>query len=836
MITMNHIAPLAVRRSPATCLGWVGRASNAGDSCEARWVGRASNAGDSCEARGVGRASNAGDSCEARGAQLLPALVVALILAAGGEPLQAQDPFAPMAPPSGSPFGGGPATTPFGATPPPATAPAASPAGENLDPIVQKVLEQNPQTLGELMRAVRDLTNLGRADLVKQMIDKINKANPDANQMADLEDQWGAGLFMRLALEAPYAPEGRLFAQKVMDAAKARRVARPRLDQLANDIVSDDATKRRTAISELRRVGEAGFPSIISVLSDASRVDQQEAYVAAVAVLGEYVEPAMVASLTSGDETLQVQAMRILAARRADEGLPWILGAALGEGASDEVRKAAVAALQRMVGGLPSKAEAIEFLTRRAEAFRTLAAVGSGDASGNVTEWSWDPKSKAVVQRQILARDAGILREERVAKALFAISPEAPEILRRRLMTAFAAAKVREGIDSKIANPEVIALAKQAGPSSVVSALAQARKQDRTLAALGAAEMLGELDDASVMYGVGRPSVLSDSLNDDSPRVRFAALEAIMKLDPIRPFWGASVAMKRMYQSATATGERRALVGHTKVTPAQTWAGMLTEIGIEADVAVSGRELARQAPRHVDYDFVLIPHDIHPPGLRETIQRLRELPTAKQLPIGILCPAETLFATKQIALEFDFVEAYPMPYTATRMYEVVSRLDATRKYPPMTPALRVRHGRQALGWLAKFAAQPDRYSHFDLSRAEQSAIDALYNPLTSTDAAQVLGKIATRNSQLALVNMASVPTLPLEMRATAVAALNEAVRRRGLLMVSSEVNQQYDRYNQSRFLPKATQKLLGEVLDIIENAMPKSALPPPPVLAAPGPG
>mgnify|MGYP001826990095 CR=1 FL=1 len=75
-----------------------------------------------------------------------------------------------------------------------------------------------------------------------------------------------------------------------------------------------------------------------------------------------------------------------------------------------------------------------------------------------------------------------------------------------------------------------------------------------------------------------------------------------------------------------------------------------------------------------------------------------------------------------------------------------------------------------------------------------------------------------------VLGVIGIATLPIQMRRSAVNAFRDAVKRRGLMLQSRAVNQQYDRYNQTRTLPKETQQLLAEVLDIIEGALPPATL------------
>jgi MOSC domain-containing protein YiiM len=67
-----------------------------------------------------------------------------------------------------------------------------------------------------------------------------------------------------------------------------------------------------------------------------------------------------------------------------------------------------------------------------------------------------------------------------------------------------------------------------------------------------------------------------------------------------------------------------------------------------------------------------------------------------------------------------------------------------------------------------------------------------------------------------LVEVVSQPSEPLELREGALEAFRENVRRHGILLTTVEIGRQYQRYNQSESADRATQRVLGAVLDCFE--------------------
>ncbi|HTN74152.1 MAG TPA: hypothetical protein VL096_02855, partial [Pirellulaceae bacterium] len=106
---------------------------------------------------------------------------------------------------------------------------------------------------------------------------------------------------------------------------------------------------------------------------------------------------------------------------------------------------------------------------------------------------------------------------------------------------------------------------------------------------------------------------------------------------------------------------------------------------------------------------------------------------------------------------------------------------------------------------------------YDLLRQEKPLVRALLSSPLTVHAAPALSGIATHTAQRALVDVASDTNFDVTDRQAARKAFAAAVARRGLLLTTSEIRQQYDLYNASETLDADTQQLLAGVLDIIEQ-------------------
>jgi hypothetical protein len=128
--------------------------------------------------------------------------------------------------------------------------------------------------------------------------------------------------------------------------------------------------------------------------------------------------------------------------------------------------------------------------------------------------------------------------------------------------------------------------------------------------------------------------------------------------------------------------------------------------------------------------------------------------------------------------------------------------------------VRQRQATAALKFMAELQERKPKL--FDFRGHEQRLAEILYVPSLSPLAAAILAQHGTHFSQQTLLALANRTTQPLVSREAAAAAFGESVRRFGVRLTKPEIRQQYARYNASEREDKATQDLLGTILDSIE--------------------
>jgi hypothetical protein len=217
----------------------------------------------------------------------------------------------------------------------------------------------------------------------------------------------------------------------------------------------------------------------------------------------------------------------------------------------------------------------------------------------------------------------------------------------------------------------------------------------------------------------------------------------------------------------------------------------------------------------------LVDADIDAPGVRDVLFALRSTPATGQVPIGILATGERLPIAKQIAADHTRMIAFVRPQTDEAASQIAERLSALSARDQIAPKERAAMAAQALAWLSELLAR--NQSFYDLRREEPVIQAALYQPELAGGAVTALALLGTPESQRALVDYASQPSIAIDTRQQAAAAFQKSVARSGILLTEEEILRQYDRYNASATADADTQKVLGNILDTLESVRDKTA-------------
>ncbi|MCG8586827.1 MAG: hypothetical protein MI757_19155 [Pirellulales bacterium] len=686
------------------------------------------------------------------------------------------------------------------------------------DPLVAAIRPRPGATPADTLRAIRLLTEIGRADLAKQYIDQLNKANLDAKALVAMMDSEGALSVMTLIREKDLQPDGKTLATNILAAAAARSQNPQYIQSLIAQLKTARGHELRAVIDKLSPSQSAAAPPLIKVLADPAQADMHEVVSYVLTQLGDDMVHPLLATLESSDDALKARVVRVLKYLDRPETIAMLIGPWLSPKTSDEVHRQIGAALAKMLKRKPTLADVRHMLHTYARDYYTGKRFVRPDAEDMAIIWRWDEKTKQPVRVRLRARDVAMVIAARLARDLVEIAPDDKEYVKLFLAAAFETdgRLARAGIPQAIVTKQATAEAIKQGPELLSELLAETIKSDHLYAARKIAKLLGEHGKVDLLRTAdARPSPLVLAVKHGDRRLRFAALEAIMKLNPQKPYPGSSYVAEALGFFVGSRGQRRALVVLSDLAEAQRQAGFLSGAGYDSETATNPRRAFKILTQSPDYELVLLGVSLKQPKLGEFLQLLRRDGRTGSLPVGILVTQADAEAGERAAKRDPRAHVVAVPSNSSQMTERIAILTDQLDLDPVPLAERTEETRKALDWITKITSRPQHL--YRLRSLDRQVAQALFDPRLATRAMVALSNLGTPASQRALVNLASTDGLSMKMRRAAAASFEYSVRRFGLLLDTKQLALQYERYNKSEKKDAETQQLMGWLLDAIEG-------------------
>ena len=761
------------------------------------------------------------------------ALVAVLAIAIAAAPASAQQDKAAKKPKAAAAKRTPAASTPNAKLPASAAPAAAAKSDEAVemiearpDPAVEAVLESKPSTPAELFRGAKILADLGRPELAKGFLQKILDAKLDDSQFKDLAERFGSAAFTGMAANKDLAPAAGGLADAVL-AAVSRMAEEPkRLAALVAGLLDPSPDARARAMIGLQQGRAAAVAPILAVLADGKQAAARPVMREALVELGGDAIGPLLSALESTDAALVAQVIQAMGAMGDRKLAVELLAAYAAAGSPAEVRQAAQAAIRRLCGALPTPLEAAGLLSQRARTYLEQREPLATEGDGTAAIWHWDATQQKPVMQTLPVADASRAIAARLARDAYLIAPGDAEIRNLYWTARLESAAHEQGLDKPLSAdaPAMAELARQ-NVDTLQRLLDDAMHRGYTAAAALAARVLGGKGPAEHVLDEGnRPSPLVMAVRDADRRLRMAALAAIMRLQPSRPYAGSSYVPESLGYFAASSGARRVLVGSPHSETALEMAGSLAAAGYQIDVATSGRELVHMAVASPDYEFVLIDMWLYEPTVDFVVQQLRHDYRSAGLRVGLLAREGFLPRARQIADSDKLCLAFSRPHQPEELAWQVQQLSALDVEQFVPYAVRQQQAAQSLAYLADLAARWRKV--YDVYRLQSILLSALQVPTLARQAAVVMEYVGTAEVQRALVEAASQPSEPLELRDAALAAFRHNVEHHGILLTKPEIVRQYRRYNQSESADRATQRVLGGILDCLEATKQARSAPP----------
>lgn len=715
--------------------------------------------------------------------------------------------------------------------------PAAPTEPTSTIPAVLAILETQPATPAELIRAAEIVTDLGDLPVAKHLLGKLLAAAPTNEQLADLWERLGTARFVRLKNIPELNPEAAELATKVQVAAEQRSSDPARLAALLARLQSPEPEEQLAAIELLRTGRGAAVNALLKALADPARQNEHSGARRAIRSLGEDAFGPLVAALDAEDVPFRVQVVNCLSESPREEARWYLLAPALAADSPAAVSAAAMDAVSKWLGHPPSVTEGAAILFNRAQAYYDRRVLLGESELAPVDVWVWDAQAGEAKNSKLAPRDAGLHFAWRLARDARRLAPHERGVQSMYFGALLEAEQARAGWNQPLSDEPGTALdeLKQSGAATASALLDESMQNGHAAAAMNAARVLGDLGDVSALHGGGgAPSPLVEAALSDDRRVRFIALRSILKLQANEPYPGSSYVTQSLESFLLTVGEPRAVVVGPKLSEDQRLAGLLIDAGYDAESIDVLGDVQRQVNASSDCELMLI--DIRYAALTsgELLARLRRDPRTAKLPIGIVyspydranptpldsaggivvTPDDQQLAEK-LARRFARVQPIMRPQETSSLTAQLEWLLAPQAPSAVGKEERLSQAKYAMTWVRQLVEQGN--SVYSVARLEPAVRPLLSNEAFTADAAATLAALGTATGQLDLVELASNASAPLTQREIAAQAFAESVHRHGILLTTTQIELQYDRYNASKTADEPTQKLLGGILDVLEN-------------------
>jgi hypothetical protein len=685
--------------------------------------------------------------------------------------------------------------------------------------VIKAVQQSNPQTAQELATALATMLNLEAIEEARFYLERLRGLVGTDQQKFELYDAIGANLFFDLQFNEALAPTGVEFARDVVAAARRVAGSSERIEQLIARLSNPDLSTRNESLRALRSLGPRATAEILAVFSDFERQSEFPFLRSALAVMGEDAIGPLLAGARSNHLLVQGESVRALSHYRTPEAADVMMRTYLSPRIPAPLRQIALTALTEQ-NRLPIDPNSVEnrfydraysLLTRQQSSLPTLL---------DETElWHWNDQQRALMASRVPSVLADQWLAAQLAADLYEINPQEPRNRELRLLTQleFEKRQLDSSLQLGIGHP-LTSAKEEASRQDLEQVLATALKLELIPAATVTCQLLGQqAQPAADSISTVPPEVLIDAVRSGDRHLQFAALEAIIKLDPTQAYPGSSLVLSLAVFLAASEGQDVALIGDNFRDFAQSYAATLSLSGVKGISAVTGKELFATAISNPDVRAIMVTDSLTRPYATDLIEMLRRDLRTKKLPIGLLVrDAKVPFAIERMAAVDPLLTLLPLTIEPEQVVSQIRRVKQTLEPWTVEGQDRKRHAAVALDWLAKIAADRQTYRFYDLGNHQQELAKTIYIPNSIEPATVILQNLGTPAAQKELLNFISQNSFPIEDRRRAVAAFAALIQTSGTLLTREEILQQYARYNASEGEPQEVQELLANVLDALE--------------------
>ncbi|MDR1958329.1 MAG: hypothetical protein LBQ54_04695 [Planctomycetaceae bacterium] len=686
---------------------------------------------------------------------------------------------------------------------------------EELTAVEQYLMEEAERSPIRLMESVGTLVQLRKTNLVKRLLKKFLEKDLEPEDYIEISEKVKAASLTRLAGDPVYAPDGLAVVKRILDGTKNYQESKSRIENALNIyLVSASDTEKAGAVHALLQGRETAVSVLLERLVGSEEAQETAAVSELLYRMGEDARAALLELLLfRNDASVKASAILTRLGKKTDARLLFPL---VYDPNLTESQRALIAEnIVQLTGKVPTQqVAATQLYTDAMNYFRGRVPFRT-DADGHVLIWIVKEGDKVPRFTHLSESDASRYFAEKYARVAAFLGQNNPAFRTLWLAAYFDFQGREAGIDVSMEEnkPMTEAILKVYTLEEIETVLKFAMTHDHPIAARVAVELLGKTGTAETLLYKQNSAVVKAAGYTDR-RVRFAALKAVMKLNPQKPYQGSSVVSESLLYFTKSGGIKKAVVAAPKIADSQAIAALLLPLGYKPETAVTGRDAMRMAINSADTELMMMDSRTPTTGMNYLLQEMYLDNRTHDVPVAVYANDGDEARSNKAVAGAVRARAYYRPYDEESVRMIVEHLFKETGVEHVPVELRLKEAKDAIAWVVQLFERKNIYKFENIEEAAQQII---WTPELAMEAMDLLSLIRSVNSQLMLAGIASEALNPSDRRQKAVEAFGESVKRYGVLLRGRQILCLYDYYNAGANEPKESQQIRGELLDIIES-------------------
>ena len=508
---------------------------------------------------------------------------------------------------------------------------------EKITPVEEYLINEANISPVKLMESVELLCKLSKPLTVRRLLRKFIDTDVTTEDCRQITKRVNPSVLVRLDADEAYQPEGTHAVRKIVEGSKSYFESRQVIENAIQTLLSGTDRQKEDAMRTILNGGETSIEYLLERLAASSDRKELAEVNGLLRSMGDSSRRALQESLFAA-MPLRIRAAQLLTSMGRSSDARFLMPMMFDPRLTEAERSEITEMVRELSGNVPSREKVAATMYSMATNYFRGNVSFMTDADHNVPLWQLREDTELPKFVAPSEAEASRYYAEKFARFAAGIDPR-PAHRQLWLVTFFDLKGAELGSDNSIKLDESLLQMMVRGLSvdEVDSALRLAMQQDHPIAARVAAELLGEFNDVNeVIYKRGSQGALVRAAGFSDRRVRFAAINSIMKLNPDRPYPGSSTVSQSLVFFTRATGKKRAVVVCPWVSDATAIANLLGPLGYTTETATMGRQAMQLAIDSADTEVMLL--DVRTPNsdVAFLVQDMRADNRTHDVPVAVM--------------------------------------------------------------------------------------------------------------------------------------------------------------------------------------------------------